>query len=63
MILIQLQRLEKTFGTLKPERGEAELWVQLPRDIGQALGAQVTLEPAAPGQEPRGVPQLVSIAS
>lgn len=50
-------------GTLKPERGEAELWVQLPRDIGQALGAQVTLEPAAPGQEPRGVPQLVSIAS
>ncbi|MGI9431936.1 MAG: hypothetical protein ACR2PQ_06970 [Myxococcota bacterium] len=50
-------------GTLTPERGEAELWVQLPRDIGQALGAQVTLEPAAPGQEPRGVPQLVSVAS
>jgi hypothetical protein len=50
-------------GTLTPERGEAELWVQLPRDIGQARGALVTLEPGGPGQEPTGAVQLVSIAS
>ena len=50
-------------GTLSPERGEAELWVQLPRDIGQARGALVTLEEAEPGQAPKGPVQLVSIAS
>jgi hypothetical protein len=50
-------------GTLAPERGNAELWVQLPRDIGQALGALVTLESGELGQEPAGAVQLVSVAS
>jgi hypothetical protein len=47
-------------GTFAPEGGEATLWVQLPRDMGRALRAQVTLEPEAPGPVPAGPVQLVS---
>jgi hypothetical protein len=47
-------------GTFAPEEGRATLWVQLPRDIGRALGAHVTLEPEAPGPSPGGAMELSS---
>lgn len=47
-------------GTFAPEDGEATLWVQLPRDIGRAVRAEITLEPGAPGPKPAGPPQLSS---
>lgn len=50
-------------GTFVPEDGRATLWVQLPRDIGRAQSALVTLEPEAPGASPAGPIQLTSGAS
>jgi len=50
-------------GTFAPEDGRATLWVQLPRDMGRAVSAHVTLEPEAPGPNPAGPVQLTSGAS
>lgn len=48
-------------GTFAPEgEGPATLWVQLPRDMGKAVGAAITLEPGAPGPSPAGPEQLRS---
>jgi hypothetical protein len=47
-------------GTFAPSAGHATLWVQLPRDMGKAVAAQVTLEPEAPGPSPAGPVQLTS---
>jgi hypothetical protein len=47
-------------GTFAPEDGKATLWVQLPRDMGRAVSAEVTLEPEAPGPSPVGPSQLRS---
>ena len=47
-------------GTFAPAEGRATLWVQLPRDMGRAVAAQITLEPEAPGPSPAGPVQLRS---
>ena len=47
-------------GTFSTEGGHGTLWVQLPRDMGRAVRAQVTLEPAPPGPTPAGAVQLTS---
>jgi hypothetical protein len=47
-------------GTFAPAEGHATLWVQLPRDMGRAVAAEVTLEPEAPGPSPAGPVQLRS---
>ena len=47
-------------GTFAPEDGRASLWVQLPRDMGKAVSARVTLEPEAPGPSPVGSLELSS---
>jgi hypothetical protein len=47
-------------GTFATENGEGTLWVQLPRDMGRAVHAEVTLEPALPGPRPAGAVQLTS---
>ena len=47
-------------GTFSMENGEGTLWVQLPRDMGRAVHAEVTLEPAMPGPNPAGAVQLSS---
>jgi hypothetical protein len=47
-------------GSFAPAKGEATLWVQLPRDMGKAVAAHVTLEPEAPGPAPAGPVQLSS---
>jgi hypothetical protein len=49
-------------GTFAPDHGHATLWVQLPRDMGRAVAAQITLEPEAPGPSPAGPVQLRSAA-
>jgi hypothetical protein len=51
-------------GTFRPERGGvATLWVQLPRDSGEARGAEITLEAAEPEGEPAGPVQLIPAPS
>jgi hypothetical protein len=48
-------------GTFVPRAGgEGTLWVQLPRDMGRAVSAAITLEPGAPGPIPAGPEQLRS---
>ena len=50
-------------GTFVPSEGRANLWVQLPRDMGRAVAAQITLEPEAPGPSPAGPVQLHSASA
>jgi hypothetical protein len=50
-------------GTFAPAEGRATLWVQLPRDMGRAVAAQITLEPEAPGPSPAGPVQLRSASA
>ena len=50
-------------GSFAPAEGQATLWVQLPRDMGRAVAAHVTLEPEAPGPSPAGPVQLSSGAT
>jgi hypothetical protein len=51
-------------GTFAPEaEGRATLWVQLPRDMGKAVSAAITREPAAPGASPAGPVELQSGSS
>jgi hypothetical protein len=47
-------------GTFSIEGGEGTLWVQLPRDMGRAVRAEITLEPETPGPNPVGAVQLSS---
>jgi hypothetical protein len=47
-------------GTFAPAGGRATLWVQLPRDMGKAVAAHITLEPEPPGPTPAGPVQLSS---
>jgi hypothetical protein len=47
-------------GTFSVEDGAGTLWVQLPRDMGRAVHAEITLEPEPPGPNPAGSVQLTS---
>jgi hypothetical protein len=47
-------------GTFSVEAGQGTLWVQLPRDMGRAVHAEITLEPGLPGPKPSGAVQLTS---
>jgi hypothetical protein len=47
-------------GTFSSDDGSGTLWVQLPRDMGRAVHAEVTLEPSVPGPRPAGAVQLTS---
>jgi hypothetical protein len=47
-------------GTFSVEAGQGTLWVQLPRDMGRAVHAEITLEPGLPGATPSGTVQLTS---
>jgi Anti-sigma-K factor rskA len=47
-------------GTFSVEEGQGTLWVQLPRDMGRAVHAEITLEPGQPGPQPSGALQLTS---
>jgi hypothetical protein len=51
-------------GTFAPPAdGPTTLWVQLPRDMGKAVAAAITLEPEAPGPSPAGPVQLRSASA